>query len=213
MGNSKGLKLVCRDGSWQWAAWELTPVRSDGVTRYGMRTPCTLGDHWLALVSGRHGEFHASGDALRHGGAGRRGPRHLGASAGSVDRRVTGSGRLFDGAQERLHVEWDAEQPGAHAEDLLSVIRPLREIVRVEEDVAVASQRATLRLRRREHVHHPLFSGPVLQEGHHWTWMRAQERDSVVGAFCLEQSYPASRRPGAIASRRSPRLPSARSRS
>ncbi len=49
MGNSKGLKLVCRDGSWQWAAWELTPVRSDGVSRYGMRTPCTLGDHWLTL--------------------------------------------------------------------------------------------------------------------------------------------------------------------
>ena len=76
---------VPRRQSWQWAAWELTPVRSDGVTRYGMRTPCTLGDHWLALVSGRHGEIHARGDALRDGGAGRSGPRHLGAAARSDD--------------------------------------------------------------------------------------------------------------------------------
>lgn len=50
MGNSKGLKLVCRDGSWQWAAWELTRVRPEGSAEalYGMRTPCMLGDHWLA---------------------------------------------------------------------------------------------------------------------------------------------------------------------
>ena len=32
-------------------AWELTRVRPEGNTeaKYGMRTPCTLGDHWLAL--------------------------------------------------------------------------------------------------------------------------------------------------------------------
>ena len=53
MGNSKGLKLVCRDGRWEWAAWELTRVHPEGgaEARYGMRTPCTLGDHWLALAA------------------------------------------------------------------------------------------------------------------------------------------------------------------
>jgi hypothetical protein len=52
MGNSKGLKLRCRDGRWEWAAWELTPVRGeDGALRYGMRTPCLLGDHWLAITA------------------------------------------------------------------------------------------------------------------------------------------------------------------
>lgn len=43
--NPTGLKLRCRDGHWEWGAFELRKLPN--AVGFGMVAACQYGDHWL----------------------------------------------------------------------------------------------------------------------------------------------------------------------